>query len=171
MRLSAVNTMLAAAYHSFPNETGGVLMGYLRDNTVEATHVIGAGPLAREHPRSFTPDRDWQYRRIDELFEESGGSIRYLGDWHTHPRGTLHLSALDRLLLHDTARDSAAQCPEPIMCILAGGEGGVWQTQFFRYSAGLIPWRRLHELRHEFFDGRDDQSKLLGSISSASANL
>ena len=147
---SALATMRAAADDAFPNETGGLLMGFVQAERIDVVKIIGAGPEAVLSRSSFTPDRDWQYEQIDRLFSETGGAIRYLGEWHSHPTGSTHLSALDRSLLREIAATPAAQCGTPLMAILAGGGDGRWTDVFFRYAARTyVPWRCVQTVHHQ----------------------
>jgi proteasome lid subunit RPN8/RPN11 len=54
----------------------------------------------------------------------------YLGDWHSHPRGSVHPSGKDLQVLREIAGHARARCKNPIMCIVAGGpswEISAWQ--------------------------------------------
>lgn len=116
-------------------ETGGLLLG--RETTTETmvTHVIGPGPGAVHAAKSFTPDRDWQYERIDEIFVARSGDIRYLGDWHTHPGGKAVPSSLDLALLRRTAENPDCKCPNPVMAILARpNPEHSWNSRVYRYA-------------------------------------
>jgi len=149
VRADVLTEMRAAASSSFPNETGGLLMGFDRAGGIEVALVIGAGPAAPECPDSFTPDRDWQYTEIDRLFEQTQGTIRYLGDWHTHPLRGTDLSALDRSLLREISTTPAAQCNEPLMAVLAGGGERPWIDAFFRYSRrAYVPWQSVQRVHY-----------------------
>src|SRR6266849_1420647 len=111
------------AQRAFPNETGGVLMGYWIDDAsqVVITDVVGPGPRAIHYTKSFVPDHDFQEERIARIYEESDRIWTYLGDWHTHPHGSSSLSRRDRQTLRAIAMHSEARCPLPLMAILAGG--------------------------------------------------
>jgi len=146
--------MRAAAADAFPNETGGLLMGFVRAGRAEVTTVIGAGPQAVMKRRSFTPDRDWQYEQIDRLFYETDGAIRYLGEWHSHPSGSTSLSGLDRSLLGEIAEAPAAQCQTPLMALLAGGGAEEWTEAFFHYvPQARFPWRRTRRIQYAVLAG------------------
>lgn len=116
--------MEAEASHHFPQETGGVLMGYWseRSSAVVATSVIGPGPRATHSEFGFSPDHEWQRERIADHYAASGRMETYLGDWHCHP-GAEHpgLSRKDRSTLRRIATYSFARAPKPIMVVLMGG--------------------------------------------------
>jgi integrative and conjugative element protein (TIGR02256 family) len=108
-------------------------MGHWQEMTALITHVIGPGPRADHRIDAFTPDRDWQYGHIDALFAASGGSIEYLGDWHTHPGGMSYPSKTDIELLESIASSPESQCSRPLMCILSSKSNRVWSGKTFLY--------------------------------------
>jgi integrative and conjugative element protein (TIGR02256 family) len=107
----------------FPNETGGVLMGYWPSD-VEAviTDFIAGGPRAKRTTSRFHPDYDYQDLIIEEIYNASEGSRTYLGDWHTHPRGRLALSPTDKGTLRRIAKEPTARAGSPIMLLFAGDD-------------------------------------------------
>jgi integrative and conjugative element protein (TIGR02256 family) len=108
-----------------PVETGGMLVGYRSGEGPGAdavvTHLIGSGPNARRERSRFTPDGRWQQRHLDELYASSGQTATYLGDWHTHPRGSVRPSRADRATYEKVAADPQARCPHPVIVIVALG--------------------------------------------------
>lgn len=115
-----------------PLETGGVLMGWIKTEREEIVIVasIGAGPLARRGPTTFRPDDRWQDDDVARVYERSGRRVTYLGDWHTHPGGSMSLSPTDRATLFRIATNPAARAPCPLMLIVAGGDpwtATMWQ--------------------------------------------
>jgi integrative and conjugative element protein (TIGR02256 family) len=118
-----VRAMEREAERHYPNETGGVLLGYADPEDeahIRVTAQIGPGPKAKHEPFRFEPDAGWQERRIAELYEESGRVITYLGDWHSHPRGDRVPSSIDRYTAREIARCAAARLPHPLIMILHG---------------------------------------------------
>lgn len=117
----ALQAMFAEADTWAPEEVGGVLVGYWVDPTeVVITDVVEAGPAATHSRVGFSPDADYQERRIAELYEASGRYHTYLGDWHSHPAGGLSLSSTDRKTARRIAHTRTARCPRPLMVVLAG---------------------------------------------------
>jgi integrative and conjugative element protein (TIGR02256 family) len=58
-------------------------------------------------------------RDIDQVFEESDGRLRYLGDWHTHPRDSARPSRVDANSAAEIAADSRVELPDPLVLIQA----------------------------------------------------
>lgn len=120
---------------TFPQESGGVLMGQQRpQGEICVDEVVGPGPNARHQRYSFEPDLDWQRARIAERYARTGGKSTYLGDWHSHP-GASHggLSNTDRKALKTIIRAPEAQCPRPLMIIFWGAPDAwflsAWQAR------------------------------------------
>lgn len=145
----ALNEMLREAESRDPLETGGVLLGYwtVDDSHVVITHATGPGPDARHGRTTFRPDTSFQERVVAEIYAGSGRRVTYLGDWHTHPGGSVELSAVDKRTLHGIAKAPEARTEKPIMAVLAGGKEwylALWlatRTNKSRAGAVTIPTR------------------------------
>jgi len=107
-----------------PNETGGVLLGYWTVDTDEPviTKAFGSGPRAVHGRYHYVPDYEHDALHIARAYEESGRTLHYLGDWHTHPGQPGFLSRKDRRTLVTIARCPEAYSPRPLMLILAFGD-------------------------------------------------
>lgn len=126
----------------FPNEVGGMLVGYEADTgDVVVREVIGPGPLATHSPTRFQPDSQYQQLQLEKKFAQSGGVNTYLGDWHTHPGGISGLSPTDRRTLARIA-DKEHDCTNtPTMVILADGQGSRWLVGAHRVVKRMWrPW-------------------------------
>ena len=86
--------MVGEAQRAYPQESGGILMGYWVVQPTEAviTDVIGPGPGAIHRDTSFLPDAEYQADQVARRYEASGRLHTYLGDWHSHPNAGPHLS-------------------------------------------------------------------------------
>mgnify|MGYP002029289813 CR=1 FL=1 len=125
--------MRALADSSFPQETGGLLMGYFDDQSkdVVVTDIIGPGPKGSHKRMSFVPDYEFQEKEIARIYEETNRTSTYLGDWHTHPKGHASLSGQDLNTLCNIAFYPKARVPSPIMVLLAGNKAQ-WQVRFWQ---------------------------------------
>lgn len=72
------------------------------------------GPSAKHRLSSFEPDTVWQNKQGQRIHRQSGRRIRYLGDWHTHPRGVPRPSRQDRRTARLIAEDPDFQTPQPL---------------------------------------------------------
>lgn len=104
-----------------PFETGGCLLGYwdgsFREVVIE--ECTGPGPMAEHSKYSFTPDSKWQEKQVASIYEKSGCLWTYLGDWHSHPHGSLMLSWKDKRTLSRIANYKPARAPHPIMILVS----------------------------------------------------
>lgn len=147
-----IPTAAASRIHSlaegqFPYETGGVLLGYESGDAVVVQEVIGPGPGATHLRTFFSPDHEYHEYRIAEEYRHSRGVTTYLGDWHSHPLGALHLSRRDKATLKRIARFQAARVPEPVMLITAGPP---WSIGAWRLGASCF--RTTRRLTVQLFD-------------------
>ena len=61
-----------------PNETGGILMGYISSPDYIITHIIGPGPNAIHESNRFIPDHEYQCVEIAKHFMGTSGMEIYL---------------------------------------------------------------------------------------------
>lgn len=128
------------------DETGGILLGYAVDDRAQApvfvvTHVLGPGPNAVHKPASFVPDAAWQEMELARAYADSGRTLAYLGDWHTHPGGSPRPSSQDVSTLGTIARCQEARCRNPVMLIV----GGTLSAPRTAWAAVCL--RRVHSFR------------------------
>jgi integrative and conjugative element protein (TIGR02256 family) len=154
---AVARAMREEAVRAFPFETGGVLLGYWAREYEEVvvTHATGPGPRAVHRMHSFVPDAEYQEAEVARLYEESGRVSTYLGDWHSHPLGTVSLSRRDRRTLRHIAGHREARAPVPIMAVIGGGDPdwflGVWR--FAPIRLGVILLRSgIVSMEPRFFD-------------------
>lgn len=148
--------LIAECERVHPCETGGVLLGYYGDGTQEPviTHSVGPGPDAVHEPSRFLPDQPYQLAEIARLYESTGRTLHYLGDWHSHPSGSGGLSALDRRTLRRIARCQAARVANPVMLVMAGDsawEPTVWKQVRVRWWRWFRAWS-IRQLNVKVFD-------------------
>jgi integrative and conjugative element protein (TIGR02256 family) len=119
---SVLSDLEAAADFRFPQETGGVLMGYWIAAPMEVviTAAIGPGPNAIHRRYGFRPDHAFQVEAIEKIYETSGRLETYLGDWHSHPLGAARLSRTDLRTMSRISRTAKARASLPLMLLLNG---------------------------------------------------
>lgn len=132
---SVLTAMKVEAKRSFPLETGGVLVGYASEDDAEQVlrFASGPGPGALHTTSRFVPDHDYQSEFVRMLYNRTGRTHTYLGDWHSHPNGRAAMSFTDCRTLSRIAKCKQARAPMPLMIILAGGPDE-W---------AIAAWRRL----------------------------
>jgi integrative and conjugative element protein (TIGR02256 family) len=120
---TALDALYDEASRHYPNETGGLLLGWRHSPTeIVVTDVIGPGPGAEHSRCGFRPDATWQADVLAAKYAHSGRRFEYLGDWHTHPGGNPVMSRLDWRTLRVIARHADSRCPRPVMGIIADGD-------------------------------------------------
>lgn len=114
--------------HPYDPEAGGVLLGRYVDNSadivIDAVTVPQDGDLqARSR---FLRARRGHQVLIDDVWNESNGTVTYLGEWHTHPEAVPHPSWVDRA---DWVRKGMFDVfTEAIFFVIVGTEDlGVWE--------------------------------------------
>ncbi|AIJ46960.1 hypothetical protein O987_14220 [Comamonas testosteroni TK102] len=73
----------------FPNETGGVLLGYYDFNISAVVVVAGLPPPpdSKSSPGSFERGVAGLAEAVAEASRRTAGVVGYIGEWHSHPQG------------------------------------------------------------------------------------
>lgn len=74
-------------------ETGGAVFGHTSEGTVWVNAATGPGPEALRRIDRFQRDLAFTHRQALDIYERSGSE--WVGEWHTHPTGTLVPSGID----------------------------------------------------------------------------
>lgn len=119
IRRAALEDLLAEARRWPLRETGGALLGRRKGELTVVETVLGPGPGASHGYSHFEPDGAWQQVQGERIYAQSGRTVAYLGDWHTHPRGGPYPSGQDRHTARMIARDVAFRAPWPLYAIAA----------------------------------------------------
>jgi len=75
-------------HQEFPNETGGVLLGYY-DFSVNAVLIVAGLPApsdSKASPGSFERGIAGLADAVKEAAERTAGMVVYIGEWHSHPK-------------------------------------------------------------------------------------
>jgi len=89
--------LLEAAKNKTPKETGGVFIGIsnYKTKTIHILDWINAPPDSREHEMCFIRGTENLPERVDEIKENTGNILGYVGEWHSHPMDLEKLSHTD----------------------------------------------------------------------------
>ena len=125
-------------------------MGYIANlKDIVVTQLVHAGPLARRTKSSFSPDSQFQDKKVAKLYSASGRLDGYLGDWHTHPFGSHGMSSRDRRTLKQIAGCRTARVLNPVMLILSGSP---WSISAWQLSRSKLLGRSTFTLiKTEFY--------------------
>jgi len=118
---------------AFPNEGGGILIGYRTLREVVVTHALEV-PDHRADGRRYLRRRAPAQRVLDDLMsrEPSSSLLGWVGEFHSHPADQ-PASQTDLLALR---RDAVAD-GRPVALLIAARSGAAWR--FFGYVA--TRWR------------------------------
>lgn len=103
---SVVKEMRLKLELASPKETGGLMIGVIHSKrrVIYVTRLMDA-------PADSEGAVSWFYRGtrrlpevVNEINQASGGLLGYVGDWHTHPRGSGRISSTDVLAMMKTKR-------------------------------------------------------------------
>lgn len=115
---SIVKAILHETGDYCPLETGGMLLGYIKEKNYYVLDLVEAGPNAVHKVNYFLPDGNYQQPILERKFKKSNGLITFLGDWHSHPNEDSYLSRLDMETLKNISEDKGAQIDRPIFIII-----------------------------------------------------
>lgn len=117
-----LETLSGSAAEKTPLETGGCLAGYYSEAGAELviSHALGPGPNAEHSAFRFVPDRKYDDRELAKLWTSSGRAVRYVGDWHSHPRGPSELSSVDRAFMRHALGTRKAYLKYALVCLVYG---------------------------------------------------
>ncbi|MFY0678101.1 MAG: Mov34/MPN/PAD-1 family protein [Neptuniibacter sp.] len=129
----------------FDNETGGLLLGYIVEVEGErnwvVTDVSTAGPNAEHEHYHYTPDYKYDAEYATNHYSVTSGTEYYLGDWHTHPKGSTHASWSDRSTLFRNAKRATHTSHSSLMLIIGGAiSSPEWAT--YKGVWACLPWRK-----------------------------
>lgn len=88
--------IFAEREENLPNETGGVLLGYF-DQKLKAifiADVLTAPPDSQADATGFTRGKQGLADQLDECARKTAHVVGYIGEWHSHPRGSSAQSSL-----------------------------------------------------------------------------
>lgn len=76
-------------------ESGGILLGCVRGSNLEIIEATSPSRFDERFPFLFVRKAAWHRQVAEKRWHSSGGTVRYLGEWHTHPEELPCPSAVD----------------------------------------------------------------------------
>lgn len=130
----------------YPNETGGILAGYIEGSIVKIAFVTGPGPKAVHARTLFLRDGEYCQKELDKIFEQTNGTTDYLGEWHSHPFD-IGPSRRDKDSLREIATDTKYASSTPLMGLcIKKGTNWLFECYFITGSA----FAKVTQLRESF---------------------
>ena len=77
------------------HESGGVLLGQVKKNCIYITRISFPSSNDKSSRYSFWRNKKNAQSIIDYEFYNSGGTVIYIGEWHTHPENHPSPSSID----------------------------------------------------------------------------
>ena len=110
---------------ALPAETGGVLVGTV-DNQRRVITLVDAlpPPLDSQGSKSmFMRGVEGVEERLDEVTRRTGGMVRYVGEWHTHPKHSPAIPSATDIGQLVTLRQELRREGLPATMLIAGSDG------------------------------------------------
>ncbi|HMF58029.1 MAG TPA: Mov34/MPN/PAD-1 family protein [Pyrinomonadaceae bacterium] len=107
IRSQTVREMRERLQRAAPKETGGLMIGvaHSKRRIIYVTRIIDAPPDSKGTSSGFRRGTRRLPQAVDAIKKASGGLLGYVGDWHTHPRGSGRISTTDIKAMLQTKRD------------------------------------------------------------------
>lgn len=113
---------------NFPQETGGVLLGYV-ERASRKVFVVDALPAPSDSEGSatgFLRGIDGVEKAVTHARKCTGNVVGYIGEWHSHPPGASADHSTDDLLQMVHLAQALRQDGEPAMMLIVGDGGEQW---------------------------------------------
>lgn len=133
--------MRRASRRARPLEAGGTLVGHYTDDMALAVVERALLSMGNSSRWSFIRPSDLVDRALDRAYRRSQGRVLYLGEWHSHPGGSVEPSARDRESLLELAANPKVAAFTPLLLILGGdlrGPPGLWVAFEGDLVAGVL---------------------------------
>jgi len=72
--------------HKLPNETGGVLIGWINfyQKIIYIGKVLPSPPDSEEKPASFIRGKQGLHEQVEHISQVTNNDLYYIGEWHSH---------------------------------------------------------------------------------------
>ncbi len=109
----------------FHEESGGILLGSkdISNKRYLVKDFTCPGPDDERSPWYFIRKKDPSNEAIRKAWEESDGTVNYLGEWHTHDEDMPNPSSTDKNLVREVIEDKSSLYEDVFMLIIGGGGG------------------------------------------------
>ena len=144
-----LDEMYSKAFASFPNETGGMFAGRISEDSHEAIVERLVMPSKTESTHaSFMRETGGMEQTWKKLAEEG---LTYLGEWHTHPKGTTQYSYADSQAMLCIANDKNVALATPLLFIISLNDSCITGSTAYLYEKGiLLKFESMIDLKEMF---------------------
>lgn len=144
-----LDEMYSKAFASFPNETGGMFAGRISEDSHEAIVERLVMPSKTESTHvAFMRETNGMEQTWKKLAEEG---LTYLGEWHTHPKGTTQYSYTDYQAMLCIANDKNVALATPLLFIISLDDSCITDSRAYLYDKGiLLKFESMIDLKEMF---------------------
>lgn len=109
----------------FREESGGILLGSkdVSNKRYVVKDFTYPEPGDERSPWYFIRKKEPSNEAIRKAWEESDGTVNYLGEWHTHDEDMPTPSSTDKNLVREVVEDKSSLFEDVFMLIIGGGGG------------------------------------------------
>lgn len=131
-----IDSISSICLESYPNESGGFLVGrYSDDNCTAIVSSVIIPTSYSSTPVSYERDTNGMEPMWDQLYEDG---LIYLGEWHSHPNGDASYSCKDKQALINIANSKSVKITSPIMLIFGFSKTTIKQIRAYYFKDGKI---------------------------------
>lgn len=112
----------ACRHQRLPNETGGVILGYIDQKlqTIFVVDILASPPDSVADASGFTRGVSGLNATLDEIAMRTANIVGYIGEWHSHPpQCSAQPSSIDYQLIKSLA-ETLAQDGQPALMMIVG---------------------------------------------------
>ncbi len=120
--------------NAFPKEFGGFLMGYYSDDFKVLTITDTILPKLYTGTPSVFVRSIQGVEKTFEAFYVKKPSQYYVGEWHTHPNGSVHYSQTDLQAMIAIGKEDMIRIKNPVLLILSVEKSSVLDFQLYLYE-------------------------------------
>ena len=144
---------------SNPLETGGTIVGVLKDNSLraEVTDILKANKKSVSFHSFFERPSDKEDTQLVDLLKKFPEKV-YLGEWHSHPGGLPEASQTDLQTLVKLARNTQVANNTPVLLIIGNSFSEEDVNVYMAEKSGKV-WRASFVAKSRMFDSAIDSAK------------
>lgn len=123
-----VNTFYNFRQKSFLHESGGILLGNVKENILKIEKATTPGKGDKQGPFFFHRQKKRAQQLINESFSKSKGTLVYIGEWHTHRQQNPHPSYIDKKEIIRAYKKSKLNIDIIILVVVGNSDrlGNIW---------------------------------------------
>lgn len=130
-----VELITKTAIHHYPNEYGGLLLGYYSDDftSLYIKDFLLVDKYASS-PTEFRRELNIKIHNFEKIFQETG--LYYIGEWHSHPDASAWYSQMDLQAMNNIVSCNTVQLYNPVLLILSISSNKLLDLNFFMFDEG-----------------------------------